>query len=330
MRFVILGAGGQAAVHAEALQKIEGAELAGVASATPAHTRSFAHRFETRALSATDEALSLPDVDAVVLATPTPTHADLACQAFAAGKHVFCETPISLTLADAERMITAAGAANRLLRVGLIHRFDAENRHLRDLACGGSLGAPLAVTTSRLTAPYWLKPGEDPATRHHGDAIHELLAFDVEFLIWTFGMPRTVRASAVGTPGDVTHVQASLIFDGVIAQSEASQRLPAGFPFTLDTRMGFDAGFAQLRMVFAGDPEATPPEVDYAIYRPDVAVERPRVRQDHPWVAQLKHFIRSVKGEAEPAFASGSDALNALCVCLAIEESVRRGVEVTL
>ena len=330
MRFVILGAGDQASIHARALQSTDAGKLVGVASANVARTQAFARHFGIDAFASPLDALNAEAIDAVIVATPTATHADLACQALSAGKHVFCETPISLTLAEADRMIDKATEMGRLLRIGLVHRFDAENCHVWKLLRSGSLGAPLAVTTSRLTSPFWLRPGERLDDRHHGDAIHELLAFDVEFLIWTFGMPSAVCARAVGGVGNALHVQACLAFDNLIAQCEASQALPCPYPLTLETRAVSERGFVRLKTVFDGEMAASGPLIDYEVHDGDGHVERLRLAPVNPWVAQLVDFMHAAQSGIGPSFASGEDGKRSLAVCLAIEEAARTGREIVL
>ena len=318
MRFAIFGAGDQAAIHAQALRQMDNAELVGVVGKTASRAQSFARRFDLRVFDSAHQALTSDVVDAVIIASPTATHCDLACRALGAGKHVFCETPICLTCDEADRMIAASDNAGRLLRVGLVHRFDSEVRHLHDLARSRIYGVPLAVATSRLTPPFWLRPGEVLADRHHGDAIHELLAFDVDFLIWTFGEATALAAQSVGEPGYAGHVQASLKFDTIIGQAEASQLLPDAFPFSLETRITFERAFVHLQTVFGTDPMAAP-EISYAIYGPGDAIERPDLLLQDPWRAQLQHFVESALTGKEASFASGRDGRNALALCLEIQ-----------
>ncbi len=81
-------------------------------------------------------------VDAVVIAVPAHLHADLVVAAAAAGKSVFCEKPMALTLADADRVVGAARAAGVVLQVGFNRRFAADWRAARALLDAGRLGMP--------------------------------------------------------------------------------------------------------------------------------------------------------------------------------------------
>ena len=93
-----------------------------------------------RATADLDELLADPDLDAVVLATPVPTHAELAVRALEAGKHCFVEKPLAVTSADAERAVAAAHHAGRLLMVGHLLEYHPGVRRLKELTASGELG----------------------------------------------------------------------------------------------------------------------------------------------------------------------------------------------
>ena len=84
--------------------------------------------------------LQRADIDAVVLATPARTHAGLALAALAAGKHVFVEKPLAMTVADAEQMVAAGRAAGRILMVGHVFEYHPALRHIKMLLDQGELG----------------------------------------------------------------------------------------------------------------------------------------------------------------------------------------------
>ena len=93
-----------------------------------------------RATADLDELLADPDLDAVVLATPVPTHAELAVRVLEAGRHCFVEKPLAVTSADAERAVAAAERAGRLLMVGHLLEYHPGVRRLKELTTSGELG----------------------------------------------------------------------------------------------------------------------------------------------------------------------------------------------
>ncbi len=97
-----------------------------------------------------DELLGDDSLDAVVLATPVPTHAPLALRVLAAGKHCFVEKPLATSVTDAEAVAEAAERAGRTLMVGHLLEYHPGVRMLRTLIDDGDLGTPYYIYGNRL------------------------------------------------------------------------------------------------------------------------------------------------------------------------------------
>ena len=97
-----------------------------------------------------DDLLADPALDAVVLATPVPTHGPLAERVLAAGKHCFVEKPLAASVAEAERAVAAAEAAGRLLMVGHLLEYHPGVAKLKEIAVSGELGDIHYVYSNRL------------------------------------------------------------------------------------------------------------------------------------------------------------------------------------
>jgi predicted dehydrogenase len=93
-----------------------------------------------RTSGSVDELLADPELDALVVATPVPTHADLARRALEAGKHVFVEKPLAQSVADAESVVAAAEESGRTLMVGHLLEYHPGLVRLRELVTTGELG----------------------------------------------------------------------------------------------------------------------------------------------------------------------------------------------
>lgn len=97
-----------------------------------------------------DDALRNDQIQGVALATPAETHADLAIQAMQAGKDVFVEKPMALTLEDAEKMKKVAEATGRILMVGHLLEFHPAVLKLREMIASGELGTINYIYSNRL------------------------------------------------------------------------------------------------------------------------------------------------------------------------------------
>ncbi len=139
----ITGAGTIGAVHAEALSKIEGARLVAVTSTREATGRQLADAHGAGWHADLRELLARPDVDAVILCTPSGLHAAETVAAARARKHVITEKPMATTLADADRMIRACHKAGVTLSVILQYRFNRDVLRLKRAVEAGLVGRPV-------------------------------------------------------------------------------------------------------------------------------------------------------------------------------------------
>jgi predicted dehydrogenase len=97
-----------------------------------------------------DELLDDPELDAVVLATPVPTHGSLAVRVLSAGKHCFVEKPLASSVEEAEAAVEAAAAAGRLLMVGHLLEYHPGVAKLKEVAASGELGDIHYIYSNRL------------------------------------------------------------------------------------------------------------------------------------------------------------------------------------
>jgi len=116
-------------------------ELTWCCDSAPERCEAIRERFpQARATSDITQLLSDPDLDAVALATPVPTHAELSTQVLEAGKHCFVEKPLAQSVPDAERVLAAARANERVLMVGHLLEYHPGIQKLKELARTGELG----------------------------------------------------------------------------------------------------------------------------------------------------------------------------------------------
>ena len=130
---------------------IPGCEVAWLCDADPAALeRVGATLPDARRSASLDDLLADAELDAVALATPVPTHAELAVRVVGAGKHCFVEKPLAQTVTDAERAVTAAEAAGRTLMVGHLLEYHPGVAKLKEIADGGELGEIHYIYSNRL------------------------------------------------------------------------------------------------------------------------------------------------------------------------------------
>jgi UDP-2-acetamido-3-amino-2,3-dideoxy-glucuronate N-acetyltransferase len=125
-------------------------QLRSVCDPFPANAQAMSAQFGVPALDYA-QILSDPGVKGIAIAAPAPLHADLACRAIEAGKHVMVEKPIALSLGDAQRMIDTAAAHGKLLMVGHLLNYHPAFLKVVELVKGGDIGKIRRIYSNRLS-----------------------------------------------------------------------------------------------------------------------------------------------------------------------------------
>jgi myo-inositol 2-dehydrogenase/D-chiro-inositol 1-dehydrogenase len=126
LKIGVIGLGRMGQLYAHTLMtQVAGVQLYAVAETAEQLRTSTAREFNMpHATASAHELLSLPELQAVVIATPTQTHAELVIAAARAGKAIFCEKPLALTLDATQRMLDVVAETQIPLQVGFMRRFD--------------------------------------------------------------------------------------------------------------------------------------------------------------------------------------------------------------
>lgn len=140
MKIALAGAGAFGEKHLDALRQIDGVEVISVVGRTLEPTRAVAAKYGI-GHAATDlaEALALPGLDAVILATPTQLHASQALQCLKAGKHVQVEIPLCDTLAEGEAVLKAQQETGLVAMVGHTRRFNPSHQYIHNKIKAGEI-----------------------------------------------------------------------------------------------------------------------------------------------------------------------------------------------
>jgi myo-inositol 2-dehydrogenase/D-chiro-inositol 1-dehydrogenase len=153
VRFGLLGAGRIGKVHARAVGSNPDARLVAVADAMPAAAKEIATAYGAE-IRTIDKIAAAKDIDAVVICTPTDTHADLIEKFARAGKAIFCEKPIDLSIQRVQECLKVVAETKALLMVGFNRRFDPHFQAVKQAIDDGAVGKVEMVNiTSRDPGP---------------------------------------------------------------------------------------------------------------------------------------------------------------------------------
>jgi scyllo-inositol 2-dehydrogenase (NADP+) len=141
--------------HCPLIARQAGLRLAGIVARDPEVRAEAETHWGVRGFASLDDALAVPDVRLIVIATPHDSHADLAIRALEAGKDCVVDKVMALDVAEADRMIAARDASGRLLSVFHNRRWDWDFLTLKDVLARGLIGRPLVFESAvcRYAAP---------------------------------------------------------------------------------------------------------------------------------------------------------------------------------
>ncbi|WNV82029.1 Gfo/Idh/MocA family oxidoreductase [Umezawaea sp. Da 62-37] len=204
VRWGVVAPGGIADVVTSDLVRVRGAEVVAVSSRALPRAQAFAAKHGIpRAYGATADLLADPEVDVVYVATPHAQHHEVVREALLAGKHVLCEKPFTLTVADARELADLAKERGLFLMEAMWTRFNPLVRRIRELIAEGAIGDVRAVHADfGFTADYdpehrlW-----DPALG--GGALMDLGVYPVSFAHMVLGEPESVTVHGSLAPTGV-------------------------------------------------------------------------------------------------------------------------------
>ncbi len=232
----LIGTGRIGRIHARNLSSyVRDARLVAVTDLDRARAEKCAREFEIPQVAAdVGEILNAPDIHAIAICSSTNTHAELIIAAAQAGKHIFCEKPISLDLPSVDAALAAVQRAGVKLMVGFNRRFHANFKTIRSFVAEGKIGKPhLVHIISRDNAPppieYVRVSGGIflDMTIHDFDMARYLLGEDVTEI---YATGNVLIDPAIGAAGDVdTAVVVMQYASGAICTIDNSREAVYGY-----------------------------------------------------------------------------------------------------
>jgi predicted dehydrogenase len=161
-----------------------------------------------------EDLIADPQVEAVDICMPTPLHAPLAIAALRAGKHVFCEKPMSLSLPACSEMEEAARAAGRQLMIGHCLRFWPQYVKAHELLASGEFGRAVYANLYRFSpAPLWSDSDWYMKNEQSGGVL-DMHIHDVDVALWWFGRPQSFATSGLAPNGLPMLMDATWRYEG--------------------------------------------------------------------------------------------------------------------
>ena len=342
----IVGIGFMGMIHYLSYQKVRGAKVRAICEKIPERLagdwRSIKGNFGPQGkkmdltgiarYSDLDELMADPNLDMIDVCLPPSMHAEVAVKALAAGKHVLCEKPIALKVADAERMVKAARRAGKLLLIGQVLPFFPEYRFAYKTITSGKYGELIGGHFKRVISdPLWLPDFYDPDGC--GGPMVDLHVHDAQFIRLICGMPRAVQ-SVGRMRGEVAEFfSTQFLFDDpalvVTATSGVINQQGRGFT------NAYEIYLERATLLFDFAPVDKEPGLimPVTVLTNAGKVIRPKLGSGDPtdaFAAELEEAVRSVRNQTPSSLLDGDLARDALILCNKQTQSIVRKRQVKI
>ena len=220
VRIAVVGTGRMGAFHCRALAPIDPVDVVAVADTVPEQARLVGAEIGARPCGSLEELLQHDEIEAWLIATPTPTHPAVIAMALEAGLHVLCEKPLALDQDESDRLGSLAHDAGRVLQVGFWRRFSPPWAAAKHLVATGAIGRPLLVRLSQWDADPPPASFCDPAVS--GGLAIDCGVHEFDLVEWLTGL-QVLKVTArnlplvdksIGEVGDVDNLLAVLDLQG--------------------------------------------------------------------------------------------------------------------
>ncbi|TGG95202.1 inositol 2-dehydrogenase [Natronospirillum operosum] len=327
LNICLFGAGRIGAIHAANVAANPNAQLTCVVDVFAEAAEKLARQYGAR-VTTVEEALADPEINAVIIASSTDTHADLIEQAAEYGKAIFCEKPIDLDVERTRACIETVKRTGVTCLVGFNRRYDPNFSYLKKQLEDGQLGnLEMVNITSR-------DPSPPPAkyVQSSGGLFRDMMIHDLDMARWLLGEePVEVYAAAsclidpeIGQQGDVDTAMVTLkTASGKLCQITNSRRAVYGYDQRIEV-LGSE-GMAQANNQLENSVVVTNHDGATGAKPQHFFLERYAEAYRH----ELNNFIAAVNG-TEPVLANENDGLMALLLAEAAVESLQSGRAVRL
>lgn len=327
----VIGLGRMGQVYAlHTARQIEGATLVAVADPNREVLDRFAAQLPAvKPFSDYQDLLASPQVQGVIVASPTSTHRDVVIAAARAGKAIFCEKPLALTLQATDEIIEAVRLAGVPLQVGFMRRFDRGYAEARRKIEAGVIGQPVMVRSIGRDPHRTSLEFANPAVS--GGLILDMAIHDFDCLRWLMADDIQRVYSEVASlvypelrdVGDVDNAMITVRFQrGGLGNVEVSRTAIYGYDIRCEvvgSRGTLEIGYLRETPILVLTKEGV---------THDVVPHFPQ-RFGPAYTAQIEHFVECLQHDRPPA-VTATDARAALLACLAATRSQHEGRVVSL
>jgi predicted dehydrogenase len=320
----VIGVGEMGRQHAENLRRsVPGARLVAVADVDLARARSVAAELEIDAAYASAADLAAhPGLDAVAIASPPKYHVPAILAAAAAGKHVFCEKPLALSLQDADVAIDAAQRAGVILQVGHMRRYDPPYVAARRRIEAGEIGQ--VVVFKSIGRDQETSAAGASQVETNGTLFHDSTAHDFDLARWLTG-DEVVEVHAYGSTVAIPELKKFDAFDAGVVNLQFASGAIGNVESFMDAKYGYDIRteiVGTKGTLFVGHLQQTPLVIMTRAGSSHDVIAHWLTRFAEAYRLEMCDFVETVRHGRAPR-VTGQDGRHSLAVAVAAVQSFR-------
>lgn len=315
MNIGILGTG-FGAYHAQILKKINQVNKVIIWGRNRAKLEELQAKLDVEITTQAEDILQHPDIDVIHICLPSHLHKDYIISSLAHGKHVFCETPVCLSMEDVNAIAQAQLQYDKKVLVNQFIKFDPAYVYLHEAILDQRYGPLQALRLKRETAPHWGDLGLSTITTN-------LMIHELDFVTWDAGTIDKEHIQVWGKEDNTKQqsmVQASLQCQNWISSIVANSQMPLSYPFTV----GFEAYFEHAKLVFQENSTETAINASLISFTEDGEKQLPLDSAD-PFELSIRYAIDYFENHASSgitAINGVDEAIKSITVALAIQKKL--------
>jgi len=326
--FAVLGCGRIGRMHAAGLARHPRAKLVSVFDVSDAAASETAERLGVAKAASVEAILADPAIQAVLIASPTPTHVDLIIAAARAGKAILCEKPIDIDMERVRFCAEAIADIDVTIMIGFNRRFDPSFRAIRERVQSGEIGTVEQVIISSRDP----EPPQPHFLAASGGMFRDMAIHDFDMARYLVGDIAEVHAfgavlvdPAIGAAGDIDSAMITLrARSGALVHINNTRRCVYGYDQRLEV-------FGSGGMLLAGNRTQTTVQASTAQHSgaANVLLHSFIERYTEAYAAEVDHFVQCLHSKTTP-MTNFADGVEALRIAEAALESMKTGRSIRL
>lgn len=333
MKVVLIGCGLIARSHAQALTRIDGAQLAAVCDTKVEAAESLAKEYGCAAYGDAEAMLEEVKPDAAVICVPTFVHEKYVTMCAERGINVMCEKPLERSPEACARLVDSVKKTGIVFMTAQVVRFWTGYVEIKEMFDKGEIGDVYMMHLRRVSSRagqygQWLFGPE-----LGGGAMHDMLVHDVDFLRYFAGPFEKCYANATqDETGCYNNVMANIIHkNGIHAVAEVSFTMQTGYPFSFSVRIvGTKASVEYSYSAGATIADRSASKSELKVWRKDKGLDTCAVSDYDAYEKQMRYFLNCVENKVQPDIITPDESYEVIKMIDALHRSADTGEIIVL